>query len=572
MRTILKYFGNYRLQSILSPFFKLCEAIFELIVPLVIADIIDIGIAGNDKSYILGKVILLGVFALVGYVCALCAQYFAAYSAAGISADLRKDLFYKIQHMSLKNSEKVGTSNLITALTSDVNQIQSGINLTLRLLLRSPFIVFGAIIMAMTVSVRLSLIFLIVVSLLGIVVAFNMRKAIPAYRATRTNLDELVDKADNGLSGVRVIRSYNRSEDDLHGFTDSSSKLRQSQVKAAFISSLLNPVTFLLINIAICLLIYRGAINVSVGSLSQGHVIALYNYMSQILVELIKLANLIVTVSRAIACAGRVERIYNTVDESSSNSIKVAEPTAAHSIEFKNVSFTFEGNSESTLSNVSFCIKAGERIGIIGNTGSGKSTIAQLAAGLYPVTSGQVLFDGNDINEISSNDLANSIGLCLQKARMFTGSIRYNISLNRPEIDSERLNYAIDMSCSREIVESKKNGIKYRIQANGSGLSGGQRQRIGIARVLAGRPGVLILDDSTSALDSATERKFLSNITKLQNNPTTIIISQKIKSVIHSDRILVINDGQIEAFGTHDELMNSSDSYRKLYDLQSEEQ
>lgn len=571
LKGVLKYVKGYSVQSILSPLFKLLEAVFELIVPLVIKDIIDKGIRGNDPAVIRNNIILLVIFAAVGIVCAICAQYFAASAAAGISSDVRRDLFSKIMHLSVSDYERIGSSNIVTGLTSDVNQIQSGINLTLRLLLRSPFIVFGAVIMAFTVSVRMALIFVVVVTVLGVFVAFNMRKAIPAYKETRRGLDALVDATGNGLAGVKVIRGFNRSSDDLKGFKEKSSALNLLQKKAAGISAFLNPVTFLIINLSVCFLIARGAVNVEAGNLTQGQVVALYTYMTMIIVELIKLANLIVTVSRAVACTVRVRDLLKYVDESISDAVEVKEPHAAHSLEFKGVSFSYPDSSEETLSDISFKVEKGERIGVIGMTGSGKSTVAQLASGLYPPDTGEILLDGCSVEKISRSSLYKAMSLCVQKARMFTGSISYNISLGREDITQDRIDRAIIDSCTDDVIAHKEEGKEFEVKANGAGLSGGQKQRIGIARALAGTPGLLIFDDSTSALDAATERRLLKNLSSLENSPTMIFVSQKIKTVMDLDKILLIEDGRISAYAPHKELLKISDTYRKLCALQNEE-
>ncbi len=570
MNRILGYFRNYKLRSILSPLFKLSEAAFELIVPLVIADIIDNGIPGADKDYIIKRVLLLLLFAVVGFISAICAQYFAATVACDISSDLRRDLFGKIQRLSVSEYEKVGSSKIVTGLTSDVNQIQSGINLFLRLLLRSPFIVLGAVIMAFTISVRMALIFVAAVVSLGIVVAFNMKSAIPSYKKTREGLDVVASHADNGLSGVRVIRGFNRSKDDYKEFMDESFRLFIFQKAAAKISSYLNPLTFLIINFSICVLIYRGGVNVSTGSLSQGQVVALYNYMSQILVELIKLANLIITVSRAAACAGRASYILDLPEDDTHGSAVFDDESRPHSVEFKNVSFCYEGSSEDMISDISFCVDPGETVGVIGMTGSGKSTLAALASGIYKATSGDVLIDGRPIEKYSSASLTKAVGICLQKSAMFKGSILYNISLWRDEVDKETLDEACRVSLADDVISSKKEGVHYDIGANGAGLSGGQKQRIGIARTLAGCPGLLVFDDSTSALDAVTERKFLSNLKTVKNKPTVILISQKIRSVKNCDRIMLLEDGKISAFAPHSELCKTSSVYRELIKLQEE--
>ncbi|MCR5593043.1 MAG: ABC transporter ATP-binding protein/permease [Saccharofermentans sp.] len=570
MFRVLKYFRNYRLRSVLSPLFKLSEAVFELIVPLVIADIIDKGIPASDSVYIRNRVLLLLVFAVVGFVSAIMAQYFAATVACDISSDLRRDLFNKIQRLSVTEYEKLGSSKIVTGLTSDVNQIQSGINLFLRLLLRSPFIVFGAVIMAFTISVRLALIFVSAVLLLGIVVALNMRSAIPAYKKSREALDVVAGHADNGLQGVRVIRGFNRSGDDYKEFMDESFRLYMFQKAAAKVSSYLNPLTFLIINASICLLIYRGGVNVSVGRLSQGQVVALYNYMSQILVELIKLANLIITVSRAVACAGRAEAVLDLKEDDSHGTKVLHDVSGSHSLEFKNVCFGYEGSSENVLNNISFSVDPGQIIGVIGMTGSGKSTIAALASGIYRPTSGSVLIDGESIDEYSKDTLSSGIGICLQKASMYTGSILHNVSLGRGNVDRQAIDEACTVSLTDDVYGTKKEGIDYEIGSNGAGLSGGQKQRIGIARTLAGRPGLLIFDDSTSALDAVTERKFLSNLRTIKNRPTVILISQKIRSVKNCDKIMLLEDGVISAFAPHNELCRTSQVYKDLIRLQSE--
>ncbi len=571
LKGVLKYVKGYRVQSILSPLFKLLEATFELIVPLVIKNLIDKGINGNDPTVIRNSIILLCIFATVGIICAICAQYFAAAAAAGISSDVRRDLFRKIMHLSVSDYEKIGSSNIVTGLTSDVNQIQSGINLTLRLLLRSPFIVFGAVIMAFTISVRLACIFVFAVVALGLFVAFNMKRAIPAYKDTRKGLDALVDATGNGLSGVKVIRGFNRTSDDYQGFKEKSANLNALQKKAAGISALLNPVTFLIINLSICFLIARGAIHVDSGDLTQGQVVALYNYMSQILVELIKLANLIITVSRAVACTVRVRDLLKYFDESIEDAVVIDDPHAAHSLEFRNVSFRYPDSGEDTLTDISFKVEKGEKIGVIGITGSGKSTVAQLASGLYAPTSGEILLDGKSVEHISRDSLYKAMSLCVQKARMFTGSIKYNISLDREGISDENIERAIVDSCTDDVVVHKEDGKDFIVKANGAGLSGGQKQRIGIARALAGEPGLLIFDDSTSALDAATERKLLKNLGSLNNSPTMIFVSQKIKTVMDLDKILLVEDGRISAFAPHRELLNISENYRKFCALQDEE-
>lgn len=570
MRTIFGYFRKYKVQCFLSPLFKLSEVIFELTVPMVIAGIIDKGIIGGDPAYIRRSFMILLLFAVIGFASAFLAQYFASYSAAGIASDIRSDLFRKMLHLSVTNFEKTGSSKIVTGLTSDINQIQSGINLTLRLVLRSPMVVIGAIIMSFVIDPKMSLIIITAVLVLSLFISFNMSRAIPAYKKTRSGLDDLAGMSENGLAGTKVIRGFNRSEDDYESFRQRSVKLRKEQVYAAGISSFLNPVTFLIINLAICFLIYKGAIRIDSGTLTQGEIIALYNYMSQILVELIKLANLIVTVSRAASCADRVEKMLGVIDRAAEESEIIHEPHAAHSLEFKNVTFRFEGNSEDTLEDVSFKVEKGQTVGIIGMTGSGKSTVANLAAGLYPDYEGEILIDGRKIENIGRKSLAAAVGICLQRAKIFTGTIKYNITLDREDISEEDVDDAVKASCLEDVLASKKDGAFTQLTSNGAGLSGGQKQRIGIARTLAGRPGLIILDDSTSALDGATERRFIGNILKYKGDPTTIIVSQKIRSVMRADRILLMEDGKVSFFAPHKELLELSENYRRLYELQKE--
>lgn len=570
MKTVLGYFRNYKLRSICSPVFKFMEVILELLVPLVIASIIDKGIAAGDKSFIVSRVLILVGMSFVGFGFALIAQYFAAYASAGIASDIRMDLFHKIHRLSISDVEQVGPSNLVTELTSDLNQIQAGINLTLRLLLRSPCVVFGATIMAFTIDSQIALIFVAAVIILGAFVAYNICTSIPAYKTTREGLDELVKATSNGLNGVKVIRGFNRTSDDYKAFSKKSNGLEAMQIIAAKISSLLNPTTYMLINLAICLLIYSGSIKVDHGSLTQGQVVALYNYMSQILVELIKFANMIVSLSKAIACAGRVEYVFNLSDEKLDGYETLDVMNTGYSIEFKNVTFTYAGNSEPSLDNVSFKVEPGQCVGVIGRTGSGKSTIAQLVAGVYKPTSGQILINGVDVNTISRDSLYANVGFCMQKARIFTGSISENIKTYRKNITDADIDYAITNSCSDDITSKKAEGKEYKISSNGAGLSGGQKQRIGIARALASKPSLLIMDDCTSALDAGTEKRLLNNFKTLDKNPTRIMVSQKIRTVMDSDYIILLDDGKLLAAAPHDELLKTSENYRYLCALQKE--
>ena len=570
MDILKSYIRRYKKQCILSPLFKLLEACFELIVPLVVKGIIDVGIPNKDKTYIVGSVIVLCVFAVAGICFAITAQYFASYAAAGISSDLRSDLFDKVTRLKEKDYDHLGSSSLITSLTSDVNQIASGINMVLRLLLRSPLIVIGATIMAFTVSWKLALIFLVADIILFAVVYSNMKRSVPVYRKTREGLDDMVNVTANGISGVRVIRGFNRTKDIEAGFISKSADLNSEQKKAAAISAVLSPVTYLVINLSICLLIGLGAIDFKTGTLTAGAVTALYNYMSQILVELLKGANVIVLLNKATACLDRVKKIFAIDTNERTDLVTLPDTDHPHNVRFENVTFSYPGSSEPAVENISFEAAPSSTLGIIGMTGSGKSTIAKLIAGLYEPDSGSVTIDGFNVNDIDRDCLASEVAMSLQKTSMFTASIRDNISLSRTDIKEEDIARACDISETSEIIANKDEGLDTVVHASGAGLSGGQKQRIGIARTLAGNPGVAVFDDSTSALDSITEKKVLNNILEMEDRPTLILISQKIRTVRRCDKILFIEDGKALFCLPHDQLYEASESYRRLCKLQRE--
>ncbi len=567
MKLILDHIGKYRAASVLSPVFKLLEACFELTVPLIVAGVIDNGIKKSDMNYVWSHVPILVFFAVVGFASAITAQYFAAYSACGISSGIRKSLHDKLQTLSVSDYEKIGSSSMVTLLTSDVNQIQTGINLFLRLLLRSPFIVVGACIMAAIVKPSMALIFVLCTALMAVVIALNMKLSILRHKESREGLDSLVKKTSNGIAGERVIRGFNKTLSDYEQFETKSISLRKAQIKASDFAAWLNPLTYAVVNLGICFLIYRGAVHFNIGDLSDGQVVALYNYMSQILIELVKLANLIVSVSRAYACIKRAEGLMDVVSTAGNGTKELAgsKPVA---VTMRSVSFTYPGNNEESVKDFSINIKPGETIGIIGSTGCGKSTAASLIAGIYDAGEGEVLLDGINIREISHASLAASVGMSLQKTRLFKGSLKDNIIVGRSSLSDNDITEACRLSCSDDVVASKEEGLDYVISDGGAGLSGGQRQRIGIARALAGKPGLVILDDSTSALDWGTEKRLLGNLSSVSGKPTVILISQKVRTCMNCDRIILMDDGKIEAVAPHDELLKISENYRYMNSLQ----
>ena len=571
MNVILSFAKKYKKECITGPVFKLLEAIFELIVPLVIASIIDVGIKNNDYNFIIHRVLLLAIFSIIGYICAITAQYFAASASVGISSDIRDSLFRHIQRIPLSEFEKTGSSTIVTGITGDINQIASGINLVLRLLLRSPFIVFGATIMAFSVDKKMSIIFFISVIILGLLIAINMKLSVPIYTSARKKLDVLVRSTDDGISGVRIIRGFCRASDEANSFKKTDEELNYFQKKAGTIAALLNPSTFLVVNIALCMIIWFGGVKINVGTLTQGETVALYNYMSQILVELIKLANLIIQVSRAVACSERVSSLFELkVDEDGVNDLTSEMGDLVPDITVNDVSFTYSGNSEPSLVDLSVKIKHGQRLGIIGKTGSGKSTFASLLMKLYTPDRGTIQIDGIDYDKYGAIRIKKTISLCLQKADFFTGSIRDNLKMGREEITDENIVEALKISCAYDFVNKLPGSLDYELNFHAANLSGGQRQRLGIARALLNKPKVIIFDDSSSALDAQTEATLYHNLSNLDYDPTLIIISQKIKSVESCEKILVLDDGNLISSGTHEQLLHDSEIYRELFLSQTE--
>ena len=567
MGRLMKYLKDYKKESILAPLFKLLEAFFELLVPLVMANIIDRGIADSDMGYIGRMGACLLALALVGLLSSVTAQFFAAKAAVGFSTKLRQALFDHIQGLNFTNIDKVGTSTMITRMTSDINQVQSGVNMVLRLFLRSPIIVFGAMLMAFTIDVKSALIFVVAIPLLAIVVFGIMVWTMPLYKKVQAELDRVLGVPRENLTGVRVIRAFHKEEEEAGKFQRYTKALADSQVFVGKISAVMNPVTYVIVNGAIIALIYVGAIQVNVGNLTQGEVIAIINYMSQILVELVKLANLIITITKALACADRVAGVFEIKNEESlPEAYRVSEKRKdAPFLEFDHVSLTYAGAGAETLHDMNFVVNRGETVGIIGGTGSGKSSLVNLVPGFYPVTEGAIRLDGTDLKAMPEDELRNRIGMVPQKAVLFKGTIRSNLQWGKPDATEEEMWQAIDVAQAREVVEGKDGKLDARVAQNGKNLSGGQRQRLTIARALVRKPEILILDDSASALDYATDAKLRAALRELEGNTTTFIVSQRASTIRHADKIIVLDDGEMAGIGTHDELMKDCEVYKEIY-------
>lgn len=572
MNPIIKMLGRYKKEAILGPLFKLLEAVFELLVPLVVASLIDGGILRKDKSHIVQMFIFLILLAVIGLISSVTAQYFAAKAAVGVSTRLRSELFRKIQSFSFSEIDKTGASTLITRMTGDVNQVQNGINMFLRLFLRSPFIVFGAMIMAFTVDFQSALVFVGVIPVLFAVVFAIILVSIPLYRKVQEKLDKVTLKTRENLTGVRVIRAFCREDKEINDFRQMNQELADSQNYVGKISALMNPVTYVIINTAIIVLIYVGAIRVEQGIITQGAVVALYNYMSQILVELIKLANLIITMTKSVACAGRVTAILKT--ESSLESINAeseyVKKESGNYIEFSDVGLVYKGAGEESLSNISFSVKKGETVGIIGGTGSGKTSLVHLIPHFYDCTSGGVYIDGINVKAYPVEELRKKIGIVMQKSVLFKGTIKENILWGNGNASEKEISEAIEAAQAADVVNSKKDGLDEMIEQNGRNLSGGQRQRLTIARALVRKPEILILDDSSSALDYATDAKLRQSIKKPDSNMTVFIVSQRTSSIMYADKIIVLDDGKIVGTGTHEQLLESCEVYREIHLSQNE--
>lgn len=565
MKSLLIYLKNYKKESVFAPLFKMLEAIFELIVPLVVSSVIDNGILKNNYSRILSDVGIMAALAVVGMAVSVTAQYFAAKAAAGFGRELRFDLFRKIQSLSFSELDSAGTSTLVTVMTNDTAQVQNGVNMVLRLFLRSPFIVFGALVMAFTIDVKCALVFLVTIPVLTAVIVLIMKYTMPRYRSIQFELDNLTLKTRENLAGARVIRAFTGEAEETEKFYEQNRILSRLQKAVGRVSALMNPLTYVIINVAIIVLIYEGGIRVNIGDLSQGQVVALYNYMSQILVELIKLANLIVTVTRSFACASRIENIFkleNTL-ESNNNSANKNE----YSVAFENVSLKYKGSAEESLKNISFTANKGEIIGIIGGTGSGKSSLVSLIPHFYDATDGTVYVNGTDVKAQDAQTLRSKIGFVLQKAVLFKGTVRENLKWGNKNASDEEM---IEALKNAQVLETmnEKGGLDAEIRQGGANLSGGQKQRLSVARALVRKPEILILDDSSSALDFATEAAMRKAVLNLSYKPTVFIVSQRASSVMFADCIIVLDDGICVGLGTHDELLKNCEVYREIYESQ----
>ncbi len=565
MKKLLVYMKEYKKESILGPLFKLLEASFELLVPLVVSAIIDVGIANRDVPYIVRMVLLMVALGVIGLICSITAQYFAAKAAVGFTAKVRSALFAHIQSLSYTEMDTMGTSTLITRMTSDMNQVQNGVNLVLRLFLRSPFIVFGAMIMAFTIDVKSAMIFVVTIPALSIVVFGVMLISMPLYKKVQAGLDRILRRTRENLSGVRVIRAFNKEESEIRQFVEENRKLTRMQMFVGRISALMNPITYVIINVATLVLIWTGAWQVEDGILTQGQVVALVNYMSQILVELIKLANLVITVTKAWACANRIESIFDQQSSMRYSKQAVQEDPASDVITFENVGLTYKNAGAESLSNLNFSIHRGQTVGIIGGTGAGKTSLVNLIPRFYDASQGRVLVNGVDVREYPQDQLRDKIGIVPQKAVLFGGSIADNLRWGKEDATREEIMAALRISQSEEFVEKREGGIDAMVAQNGKNLSGGQRQRLTIARALVRKPEILILDDSASALDYATDAKLRKAIRQVDPSVTVLIVSQRAASIQYADQIIVLDDGEAVGIGTHQELLQNCPVYQEIY-------
>ncbi len=567
MKSLLKYLKDYKKESFLAPLFKMLEASFELFVPLVMAAIIDTGIANNDRGYIFRMGGVLVALGLIGLACSATAQYFSARAAVGFATKLRHALFSHIQSLSYTELDTMGTNTLITRMTSDVNQLQSGVNLTLRLLLRSPFIVFGAMIMAFTVDVKAALIFVVAIPLLSIVVFGIMIVSLPLYKKVQAALDKVLGRTRENLAGARVIRAFCKEDQEIEAFSEENEALLDIQVFVGKISAAMNPLTYIIVNVALVVLLWTGAIRVDSGIITQGAVVALVNYMSQILVELIKLANLIIQITKALACAKRIESIFEVENSQQIEALtqQVNTKNTEDVIRFDHVGLTYQGGGDESLTDIDFTVKRGQTIGIIGGTGSGKTSVVNLIPRLYDATRGTVLVDGQDVKTYDPDTLRSKVGIVPQKAVLFKGTIRENLLWGNENATEEQLEKALEISQAKEFVDTKEGRLDFMIAQGGKNLSGGQKQRMTIARAVVREPEILILDDSASALDFATDAKLRHAIREMGNDMTVIIVSQRSSSIQYADQIIVLDDGKMVGIGTHESLLADNEVYQEIY-------
>lgn len=571
MSKLLKYLKKYKIESILAPFFKLIEVAFELIVPLIVSTIIDIGIENGDKIYIIKRCLLLGLFSILGLCSTLVAQYFSAKASVGFASDIRHALFKHIGKLSYSQLDSLGAPTLITRLTGDINQVQTGTNLTLRLVLRSPFVVFGAVIMAFTVDAKSSLVFVVAVPALAAVVFAIMLVCIPMYRKVQQKLDGLLSKTRENLLGTRVVRAFCKEEEEIADFDAKNNALTEMQTAVGRISAFMNPATFVLINLAIIALIYVGAIRVDSGAISRGAVVALYNYMSQILVELIKLANLIISVTKAIACGNRIQSVLDIEPATVPGSVTDGDKKCEYSVEFDGACLSYNGSEES-LHNIDLKIPRGSSIGVIGSTGSGKTSLVNLIPRFYDVTGGCVLVDGVDVRDYDTKALRSKIGVVSQKKALFAGTVRDNIRFGKQDATDEEIWQALETAQAKQMIEDKSGQLDFVLEQEGKNLSGGQRQRMTIARALVRKPEVLILDDAASALDYATGAALNKALRNTDFAPTVITVSQRVAAIRNADTIVVLDEGEIVGVGTNDELLRSCEVYKEIFDSQLEKE
>lgn len=570
MKRIWMYIREYKKECVLAPLFKMLEATFELFVPLVVSGIIDNGIGNNDKDYIIKMCLLLIGLALIGLVCSITAQYFSAKAAVGCATGMRHYLFKHIQSLSFTEMDTIGASTLVTRMTSDINQVQNGVNLVLRLFLRSPFIVFGAMIMAFTIDYKAALVFVAAIPVLALIVFGIMLSTRPMYKNVQAGLDKILGITRENLTGVRVIRAFNMEDEEIGRFKEANQNLNKLQKFVGKISGLMNPLTYVVVNVSIIALIWIGALRVNLGTLSQGQVVALYNYMSQILVELIKLANLVISITKALACSGRIDTVFQVQSGMEYGIIKATygfdDNTPA--VEFKNVSLKYSGGGDNALTGISFSVMPGETVGVIGGTGSGKTSLVSLIPRFYDATVGEVLINGINVKEYTEASLKKKVAVVMQKAILFKGTIRDNMKWGDADASDDDILEALRVSQSLEFVEKKRGKLDAYIDQQGKNLSGGQKQRLNIARALVRKPDILILDDSASALDYATDAALRNAISNLNPAPTLFIVSQRAASLMHADKIIVLDDGEMVGIGTHEELLAGCEVYQEIYNSQ----